>query len=72
MILLPGEVREELHHLVPHHRVQAGGGLVQHQQLAWWLSATAMESFIFMPRESSLKGFVSGTESFLSSPSKQG
>ena len=33
VVLLPGKVREELHHLVPHHGVQAGGGLIQHQEL---------------------------------------
>ena len=33
MILLPGEVQEKLHHLIPGHRVQAAGGLVQQEQL---------------------------------------
>ena len=32
VVLVPGEVREDLHHLVPHHRVQPGGGLIQHQE----------------------------------------
>ena len=31
--LIPGELIEELQHLVPDDGVQAGGGLVQHQQL---------------------------------------
>ena len=32
MALVPGEFGEKLHHLVPDHRVQAAGGLIQNQK----------------------------------------
>ena len=48
---VPGKIQQDIHHFIPHHRVQPIGGFIQQQQLAWWESATAMHSFLCIPAE---------------------